>query len=69
VEAEEGAAYGAAMLAAVGAKIWPTVDAACDSVVRVVNRVTPNAATAAAMNAVYEKYIRIYPAMKSILNP
>jgi xylulokinase len=68
VEAEEGAAYGAAMLAAVGAKIWPTVDAACDSVVRVVNRVTPNAATAAAMNAVYEKYVRIYPAMKSVLN-
>lgn len=68
VEAEEGAAYGAAMLAGVGAKIWPTVDAACDSVVRVVNRVTPNAATAALMNASYEKYGRIYPAMKSILN-
>jgi len=68
VGAEEGAAYGAAMLAGVGAKIWPTVDAACDSVVRVVNRVKPNAATVAAMNAGYEKYGRIYPAMKSILN-
>ena len=69
VEAEEGAAYGAAILAGVGAKIWPTVDAACDSVVRVVNRVAPNATTVAAMNASYEKYGRIYPAMKSILNP
>jgi xylulokinase len=68
VEAEEGAAYGAAILAGVGAKIWPTLDAACDSVVRVVHRVTPNAATAAAMNSTYEKYRRIYPAMKSILN-
>jgi xylulokinase len=68
VEAEEGAAYGAAMLAGVGAKFWPTVDAACDSVVRVVNRVTPNAANAAVMNASYQNYVRIYPAMKSILN-
>jgi xylulokinase len=68
VEAEEGAAYGAAILAAVGAKFWPTIDSACDSVVRVVNRVTPNAETAALMNAGYEKYVRIYPALKSILN-
>ena len=41
VEAEEGAAYGAAILAGVGAKIWPSVDAACDAVVRVVDRVAP----------------------------
>src|SRR5207248_2560379 len=38
VAAEEGAAYGAAILAGVGAKIWPTVDAACQSVVKVVER-------------------------------
>ena len=69
VEAEEGAAYGAAMLAGVGARFWPTVDAACDSVVRVVNRITPDAATVAVMNSSYEKYGRIYPAMKSIQNP
>jgi xylulokinase len=68
VEAEEGAAYGAAILAGVGAKFWPTVDAACDSVVRVVDRVTPNSANVARMNASYEKYRRIYPAIKSILN-
>ncbi|MGZ4790043.1 MAG: xylulokinase, partial [Terriglobales bacterium] len=41
VEAEEGAAYGAALLAGVGAKIWPSVDAACNSVVRVAHRVQP----------------------------
>ena len=66
VEAEEGAAYGAAILAGVGARIWPTVDAACDSVVRVVDRVRPNPANAATMNASYAAYRRIYPAMKSI---
>jgi xylulokinase len=66
VEAEEGAAYGAAILAGVGAKIWPSVDAACDSVVRVVDRVQPQAANAAVMKTSYAAYRRIYPAMKSI---
>ncbi len=38
VEAEEGAAYGAAILAGVGAKTWSSVDEACQSVVRVVEQ-------------------------------
>src|SRR5918911_1691513 len=42
VEAEEGAAYGAALLAGVGAGAWGTVDEACDSVVRVAQRVRPD---------------------------
>jgi xylulokinase len=69
VEAEEGAAYGAAILAGVGAKMWPSVDAACASVVRVVNRVRPIAANAAVTNASYKKYDRMYAAMRNILNP
>jgi xylulokinase len=69
VEAEEGAAYGAAMLAGVGEKIWPSVDDACNSVVRVVSRVRPNSANTAVMDASYEKYDRIYSAMNYILNP
>jgi xylulokinase len=66
VEAEEGAAFGAAILAGVGAKIWPSVDAACDSLVRVAERVTPIPANVAAMSAAGDFYRRIYPAMKSI---
>ena len=66
VEAEEGAAYGAAILAGVGAKVWPSVDAACDCVVRVVKRVQPNAANMATMKSAYAAYRRVYPAMKSI---
>jgi len=66
VEAEEGAAYGAALLAGVGAKVWPSVDAACDSVVRVVERIRPNPANAEVMEKNYAAYRRIYPAMKSI---
>jgi xylulokinase len=66
VEAEEGAAFGAAILAGIGAKIWPSVDAACDSVVRVVERIKPIDANVAVMNAASNVYRRIYPAMKSI---
>ncbi|MGA3103364.1 MAG: xylulokinase [Terriglobales bacterium] len=68
VEAEEGAAYGAAILAGVGAKAWPSVDSACKSVVRVAGSVSPNAKDAEIMNKSYAAYRRIYPAMKSILN-
>jgi xylulokinase len=68
VEAEEGAAYGAAILAGVGAKAWPSVDAACDAVVRVAGTVNPNPENVLVMQKAYAVYRRIYPAMKSILN-
>jgi xylulokinase len=66
VEADEGAAFGAAILAAVGAGMWPSVDAACDSVVRVVQCISPIAANVSVMSAAGNAYRRIYPAMKSI---
>ena len=66
VEVEEGAAFGAAILAGVGAKFWPSVDAACNSVVRVVECVSPIPANVATMNVAGNAYRRIYPAMKSI---
>ena len=45
VQAEEGAAYGAALLAGVGAGVWPSVDAACDAVVHVAKRTAPDPET------------------------
>ena len=66
VEAEEGAAYGAAILAGVGAKVWESVDAACDAVVRVMHRVKPIDANAQVMETNYAAYRRIYPATKTI---
>jgi xylulokinase len=68
VEAEEGAAYGAAILAGVGAKTWPSVDEACQSVVRVVENITPSPEDSLALERAYDMYRRIYPAMKSIFN-
>src|SRR6202035_3325088 len=51
VQAEEGAAYGAALLAGVGAGVWSSVDAACSEVVRVAQRVTPQTAAVQQMHA------------------
>ena len=68
VEAEEGAAYGAAILAGVGAKAWPTVDEACAAVVRVAKRIPANSATVAVMNRSYGAYEKVYPATCAIFS-
>src|SRR5258707_6919848 len=66
VEAEEGAAYGAALLAGVGAGVWPTVDAACAATVRVASRVNPQPAAVATLNASYSAFRRVYPATREV---
>jgi len=66
VEAEEGAAYGAAILAGVGAGVWSSVDAACEAVVRVKETVAARPKVAEAMNETYAAYRRAYSATKSV---
>ena len=66
LEAEEGAAYGAAILAAVGAQHWKSVDEACDSVIQVASRVQPSKPSSDLMQRNYRTYQRIYPALRSI---
>jgi xylulokinase len=68
VEAEEGAAYGAAILAGVGARMWNTVDEACTAVVKVATRIKPADAAAAILNAQYQAYRRVYAATRSIFS-
>jgi xylulokinase len=68
VEAEEGAAYGAAILAGVGAGLWPSVDAACAANVRVTARLCPQPEAVEVMNESYSAYRRVYPATKAIFN-
>jgi xylulokinase len=68
VDAEEGAAYGAAILAGVGVKTWSSVDEACESVVRVAENITPDFEHSLVLEKAYAVYRRLYPAMKSILN-
>lgn len=64
--AEEGAAYGAALLAGVGGGAWPSVDAACDAVIRIASRVEPDAAAAQRMQGRYQEYRKLYGALKGI---
>ena len=66
VEAEEGAAYGAALLAGVGAGTWTTVDEACEQAVRLAREIEPHKANVAIMNEQYEAYRRLYPALRSL---
>ena len=68
VEAEEGAAYGAAILAGVGAGCWPSVDAACGAVIRVKERVPARPEVVTKMIAAYAAYRRVYPATKQIFS-
>lgn len=66
VEAEEGAAYGAALLAGVGAGVWSSVDAACTTTVRVASRVNSQPAAVAILNNSYAAFRQVYPATKGI---
>ena len=66
VAAEEGAAYGAAILAGVGAGEWKSVDEACDSVVRVAKGIPPNKPDTKTMESGYRTYRKIYPAIRQI---
>jgi xylulokinase len=66
VEAEEGAAYGAAILAGVGAGGWPSVEQACDAVVRVAKRIAPIPKDSVVLQKAYQTYRKIYPALKTL---
>jgi xylulokinase len=68
VEAEEGAAYGAAILAGVGTRMWNTVDEACAAVVRVAARVKPADDAVATLNRHYRAYRKVYAATRGIFS-
>ncbi len=64
LEAEEGGAFGAALLAGTGVGVWPSVEDACAATIRVAETIEPK--NAAAMNEVYTRYRRMYPALREI---
>ncbi|MGB7848296.1 MAG: xylulokinase [Candidatus Acidiferrum sp.] len=66
IEADEGGAYGAGLLAGVGIGSWQSVEGACESTVRVAKRVQPNPKTVALMNLQYTEYRKLYPALQAI---
>ena len=64
LEAEEGGAFGAALLAGTGIGAWPSVEAACEATVRAAEVIEPE--NTAVMAKAYGQYRRIYPALKEI---
>lgn len=64
VNTTEGAAYGAALLASVGAGTWPSVPEACAATVKVLESTHPQADHAAAYETLYPLYRALYPALK-----
>ena len=62
--AEEGGAFGAALLSAVGVNAWPSVEAACAATVQVAREVVPH--NAPEMASAYENFRRMYPALRQV---
>jgi xylulokinase len=64
LEAEEGGAFGAALLAGTGVGAWESVEAACAATVRAAETIAPKHAEA--MDRAYRVYRRVYPALREI---
>lgn len=66
LECEQGPGMGGAMLAMVACGAYETVQAACDAIVRVASRVTPEPELAARYEKRYQQFRKIYPACKQL---
>jgi len=66
--AEEGAAYGAALLAGVGGGVWSSVDEACKETISIASRVEPQTEVSAFMDARYAMFRELYPALRGLSN-
>ena len=65
-QTEEGPGYGGAMLAMVGCGLFPSVQECVNALVRVTDSVEPTPALAARYEERYQKFRKIYPAMKNL---
>jgi xylulokinase len=64
VNTTEGATYGAALLAGVGAGAWHDVPTACDDCIRITGSTQPDPTQMATYRSAYETYRELYPALK-----
>ncbi len=64
INAEEGPAYGVALLAAVGAGAFKNVEEACDATIRVVKETPPNKAAKKHHDAAFAVYQDLYRSLK-----
>lgn len=64
INAEEGPAFGAAMLAGVGSGVYPSVEASADAIVRIVSSTEPDDKVVAQYEQYYQVFQSLYPALK-----
>ena len=67
VNTTEGAAFGAALLAGVGAGVWSSVGEACDSTIRVLSSTQPLQEQVSYYNQAYPEYRQLYPRLTDTL--
>ena len=67
LSSEEGAAFGAALLAATGAGVFPDVPSACKSVIQITGRTAPGADVQPYAD-LYPLYRQLYPALSPTFN-
>jgi xylulokinase len=64
--AEEGGAFGSALMAGVGAGHWASLDEACGQAIEVAQRIEPDGGDLPAYKAGYAHWRKLYPALKSL---
>jgi xylulokinase len=64
VNSGEGAAYGAALLAGVGAGVWADVPSACAATIQITGTTRPSPQRAESYRMAYPIYRALYPALK-----
>jgi xylulokinase len=64
INSEEGAAYGVALLAAVGAGEYKSITEACAATIRVVSETAPNKAARKVYDAAFPVYRQLYQSLK-----
>ena len=65
-QTEQGPGYGGAILAMVSCGTYPTVQSACNALVKTAFIVEPNAAIVARYKERYQQFKQIYPALKNV---
>src|SRR5580658_4113574 len=64
--AEEGGAFGCALMAGVGAGHWANLDEACGQAIEVAERIEPDENDVAVYKSGYAQWRKLYPALKSL---
>jgi xylulokinase len=68
IETDEGAAFGAAILAGVGSGAWKTVDEACERTIRISKRIEPDRSSTVDLEHNYDAYRLLYDALRPAID-